>query len=173
MDSNETSEDSRGISASRGVMPAVEPVPDPQSDLDKAHSRSVRLVISIPVITLLAALGPATVMYVFQLNFAEGKALSQIQHDSYEQAVVGTLMISIVFSIICGLVGFILARQIVSPIKDVVKTMQSLAEGDFSTKLKPIQLGEFGQLGMTFNRMVDQLNTLFAERDRQLRESFG
>ncbi|MCC7391622.1 HAMP domain-containing protein [Candidatus Sumerlaeota bacterium] len=173
MDSNETSEDSRGISASRGVMPAVEPVPDPQSDLDKAHSRSVRLVISIPVITLLAALGPATVMYVFQLNFAAGKALSQIQHDSYEQAVVGTLMISIVFSIICGLVGFILARQIVSPIKDVVKTMQSLAEGDFSTKLKPIQLGEFGQLGMTFNRMVDQLNTLFAERDRQLRESFG
>lgn len=173
MDSNETSEDSRGISASRGVMPAVEPVPDPQSDLDKAHSRSVRLVISIPVITLLAALGPATVMYVFQLNFAEGKALSQIQHDSYEQAVVGTLMISIIFSIICGLVGFILARQIVSPIKDVVKTMQSLAEGDFSTKLKPIQLGEFGQLGMTFNRMVDQLNTLFAERDRQLRESFG
>ena len=173
MDSDDTSEDSRGISASRGVMPAVEPVPDPQSDLDKAHSRSVRLVISIPVITLLAALGPATVMYVFQLNFAEGKALSQIQHDSYEQAVVGTLMISIVFSIICGLVGFILARQIVSPIKDVVKTMQSLAEGDFSTKLKPIQLGEFGQLGMTFNRMVDQLNTLFAERDRQLRESFG
>ncbi|MEO8376574.1 MAG: histidine kinase dimerization/phospho-acceptor domain-containing protein [Candidatus Sumerlaeota bacterium] len=172
MNDDFNAEDSRGIAASRGTLP-VEPVPDPKSDLDKARSRSVRLIVSIPVITLLTALGPATVMYAYLMSFSEKIALTKALHDNIERAALSMLLISILLSLICGLVGYVLALQIVSPIKAVVRTMESLAEGDFSTKLKPIQLGEFGQLGMTFNRMVDQLNTLFAERDRQLRESFG
>jgi nitrogen-specific signal transduction histidine kinase len=51
--------------------------------------------------------------------------------------------------------------------------MDAIAAGDFTTKLAPISLGEFGQLGSSFNHMVQQLNQLFEERDRQLRESFS
>ncbi|MCC6546437.1 HAMP domain-containing protein [Candidatus Sumerlaeota bacterium] len=166
-------EGSRGESVSRSTLPPVDPVPDPRNDLDRARTRSVRLIISIPVITLLAALAPATLIYAYLMEFTGTVALSNTQQDVIERAALSMLLVSTLFSVVSGLVGYILAREIVSPIKDVVRTMESLAEGDFSTKLKPIQLGEFGQLGMTFNRMVDQLNTLFAERDRQLRESFG
>lgn len=153
--------------------PLVVPTPARFPELDRARTRSVRLIISIPVLTLLIVLGSSTVLYVYLMDFAEAPSLSTAAKETIERAALTVLLISTFISALSGVVGYLFARQIVKPIKDVVKTMDALAEGDFSTKLKPIQLGEFGQLGMTFNRMVDQLNKLFEERDRQLRESFG
>lgn len=140
--------------------------------LDSARSRSVRLVISIPVLSLLIVLGSGVLLYLYLMNLAETQGLEQGTALLLERAALTILLISIAISLLSGVVGYILARQIVSPIRQMVETMELIAEGDLTTKLEPIQLGEFGLLGNTFNRMVEQLNQLFQERDRQLHESF-
>ncbi len=159
--------------------------------LDEARQRSVRLVISIPVLSLLIVLGAGTILYGVLKSYQgalisreamallEGRPeLGKVRFEiaaaegKLESAALLTLMLSIGLSLVSAVVGYILARQIVRPIKNLADTMEAIAEGDFSTKLEPIRLGELGQLGSTFNRMVEQLNKLFEERDRQLRESF-
>lgn len=140
--------------------------------LDQARARSVRLVISIPVLTLLIVLGSGTLLYVYLMNIAENRDLGKDLSENVERAALAILLLSILISIASSVVGYVLARQIVRPIRDLMRRMESIMQGDLS-KVEPISLGEFGQLGNTFNRMVDQLNRLFEERDRQLRESFN
>ncbi|CAN5204477.1 hypothetical protein BH09SUM1_BH09SUM1_33960 [soil metagenome] len=166
--------------------------------LAQARQRSVRLIISIPVLTLLIVLGSAVFLYLYLMNSSQDTMVSadavaelqkalpnhspevdylifQVQdsQNNLERVATRILLLSIFISIGAAIIGYILARQIVTPIHALTETMDAIAEGDFSTKLSPINLGEFGQLGMTFNRMVEQLNKLFTERDRQLRESFS
>jgi signal transduction histidine kinase len=165
--------------------------------LDETRQRTVRLVISIPVLTLLIVLGSGIAIYLYLTGAtgtgivapevykeieaaplspeAKGRigiALAATQ-DRLEALGVAILLLTTFVSIGAGVVGYILARQIVRPIRDLTQTMDAIAQGDFSTKVAPVNLGEFGQLGSTFNRMVEQLNSLFEERDRQLRESFS
>ena len=163
-------------------LPPVDPVPDTRTDtlasqavpeLDRARSRSVRLVISIPVLTLLVVLGSGTVLYSYLLDVAERWYVLPLAKADLERAAITILWLSIAISLVSGVVGYVLARQIVRPIKDLIEMMEQLGEGDLETKLEPVRLGEFTQLGSTFNRMVDQLNHLFEERDRQLHEAFS
>ncbi|MBI1289761.1 HAMP domain-containing protein [bacterium] len=165
--------------------------------LDAARQRTVRLVISIPVLTLLIVLGAGTFLYSYLVSYGEGSTISpelladldkpatrqsaierlrfeaQSSQSRMETLGLTLLLISILISLGAAGVGYLLARQIVRPIRELTETMDALAQGDFSTKMAPLRLGEFGQLGSSFNRMVEQLNRLFDERDRQLRESFS
>jgi len=165
--------------------------------LDAARQRTVRLVISIPVLTLLIVLGSGAFLYSYLASFAESRQISpqllaELDKPSTRQAAIERLrleseiaqtemenigltilLISIAISIGAAVVGYVLARQIVRPIRELTETMDALAQGDFTSKMSALSLGEFGQLGSSFNRMVEQLNRLFEQRDRQLRESFG
>lgn len=142
-------------------------------ELDKARNQSVRLIVSIPVLFLLIVLGMGTLLYVYLNALSQRPLVSMDTRDALERAAVFILFLSLVVSLMGSLVGYVLAVQITRPIREMMGTMEVIATGDFTTKLEPIPLGEFGQLGTTFNRMVEQLNHLFSERDRQLRESFG
>jgi nitrogen fixation/metabolism regulation signal transduction histidine kinase len=143
-------------------------------ELDRARSRSVRLVISIPVLSLLVVLGSGTVLYVYLSDLAaESPWYLPQTRLSLERAALVVLWLSIAISLASSVLGYILARQIVRPIRELMGTMDAISRGDLTTKVQPISLGEFGQLGNTFNRMMDQLNTLFEERDRQLHESLS
>ncbi len=154
--------------------PGVRLSEDAYPELTRAQARTVRLVISIPVLTLLIVLSAGAVLYVYLMNMAEThQQLSPAARNSLERAAVTMLLLSIVISVFSSLIGYVLALQIVKPIKELSGRMEAIAGGDFSSGVEPIRLGEFGQLGTTFNRMVEQLNTLFEERDRQIRESFS
>lgn len=142
-------------------------------ELDKARVRSVRLIVSIPVLFLLVVLGSGASLYVYLMNLSHAPTLTPAAADSLESAALLILLLSIFISLIASVVGYILARQIVIPIRQLTQTMDSIAEGNFSSRVSAPPLGEIGQLGSSFNRMVEQLNSLFEERDRQLRESFG
>ncbi len=165
-----------------------------EAGLSEARQRTVRLIISIPVLTLLIVLMSGVILFSY-LQYAEKASISQevksfleseeqrdprfaeavfqieVVQNRFEAIAQISLLLSIFLSILAALVGYVLARQIVKPIKNLADTMDTIARGDLSIKLQPVQLGEFGQLGSTFNRMVEQLNSLFEERDRQLRES--
>lgn len=159
---------SPGETATDSISLATEAYPR----FDQAAQQSVRLVISIPVLILLIVLGSGTVVYIYLKNMAETAVLTAPARDKLEGAALAILLLSLLISLLASLVGYVLARQIVKPIKELSGTMEAIAAGDLSTKLQPITLGEFGPLGTTFNRMVEQLNHLFEERDRQLRQSF-
>lgn len=182
----------------RDIPPTTDPPPVPVPDpygLDEARQLTVRLTISIPVLTLLLVLAVGTVLYAFlkvnqsniitpesravlnrtervDPNFSQLKLEIENADSNLERAALLTLLLSIGLSLVAAVIGYVLAQQIVKPIKELTGTMEALAEGDFSAELQPIRLGELGALGSSFNRMVQQLNTLFEERDRQLRESF-
>jgi signal transduction histidine kinase/HAMP domain-containing protein len=142
-------------------------------ELGRAQQRSVRLVISIPGITLLIVLASGVVLYLAMISLADSHNFPHETKEALERAAAMVLLLSILLSIIGSVVGYVVARQIVSPIRQLSERMEGIAKGDFSIRTEPLQLGEFGQLGSTFNRMVEQLNSLFEERDRQLRESFS
>ncbi|MCC5876004.1 MAG: HAMP domain-containing protein [Candidatus Sumerlaeia bacterium] len=141
--------------------------------LDQARDQSVRLIVSIPVLFLLIVLGMGALLYVYLNALSQRPLVSTDTRDALERAAIFILFLSLVVSLVGSLVGYVLAVQITRPIREMMGTMEAIATGDFSTKLEPIPLGEFGQLGSTFNRMVEQLDHLFQERDRQLRDSFG
>ncbi len=141
--------------------------------IDRARSRSVRLIISIPVLTLLLVLISGLVYYFYIASFAEIQDLSAGARQDLQTTALRMLQMTIGLSVLAAGVGYLLARQILRPIRQLSGTMEALASGDLSRKVQPVPLGEFGQLGATFNRMVEELNRLFEERDRQLRQSFS
>jgi signal transduction histidine kinase len=72
------------------------------------------------------------------------------------------------------LFGFYLARSTARPVRAVAGAAESLAEGDFSTRLQEGGPGEVGALTAAFNRMAEQLEQHERELDeqnRRLRES--
>lgn len=146
---------------------------EPLRQLDAARTQSVRLIVSIPVLFLLTVLGMGSLLYVYLNALSQRPMLATEAALALERAALFILLLSTVVSLFASLIGYVLAQQITRPIRDIMGTMDQIASGDFSTKLEPIPLGEFGQLGSSFNRMVEQLDSLFQERDRQLRESFG
>ncbi len=184
------------------LPPPADPATDPirisseaLPEIDEARRQSVRLVVSIPALILLITFGAGTILYLV-LEFSDSPIFSdetveyvraeadnnatmartlfeaESAQNNRERLALIVLLTSIGLSLVAGFIGYVLARQIVYPINQLTMTMRNIAHGDFSTRLDPIHLGELGQLGFSFNRMVEQLNTLFAERDRQLRESF-
>lgn len=144
-------------------------------ELDRARARSVRLVISIPVLSMLAVLGSGTVVYNYLIEVGDSYFFFPATRDNIQRAAITVLWFSIGISIASAMLGYVLARSIVRPIKDLIRQMDAIiSEGDLAgMQVEPIRLGELGQLGSTFNRMVEQLNRLFEERDRQLSESLG
>ncbi len=143
------------------------------SELSKARRWSVRLIVSIPVLILLIVLASGSALYIYLEHLAETTTIPDSEQLNLEKAALNALLISIGISIIAGVIGFIVALQITRPIKQMITTIEAIASGDLQSKVQPINLGEFGQLGNSFNRMVEQLNMLFEERDKQLRQSFG
>ncbi len=141
--------------------------------IDRARSRSVRLVISIPVLTLLLVLISGLVYYFSIMAYTDAADLGAGERQDLQTTALRLLQVTIGLSILAAGVGYLLARQILRPIRQLADTMEALASGDLSRKVRPVPLGELGQLGVTFNRMVEELNRLFEERDRQLRQSFG
>lgn len=146
---------------------------DPYFELASTRARTVRLVISIPVLTMLIVLSAGAVLYIHLMSVSEHGSFTNETRLILERSAMTVLLLSALISLFSGVVGYILALQIVRPIRQLTERMEAIAAGDFSHRLETIRLGEFGPLGNTFNRMVDQLNDLFHERDRQIRESFS
>ncbi len=144
---------------------------DSYSSLESVRARSVRLVISIPVLILLLVLGSGLIIHRALMNLASENELLIVQRN-IERAADYTLVLFSVISVVAGIIGLLVTLQIVRPIRELSESMKMIASGDFSLKTPKIQLGELGELGHSFNRMVEQLNHLFEERDRQIKSSF-
>lgn len=68
-----------------------------------------------------------------------------------------TLGISLLAATFALLIGFIFAKQLTSPVRELVDGARRIAAGDFSRRIVVRSRTEIGELGDSFNQMTDQL----------------
>jgi len=67
------------------------------------------------------------------------------------------------------LLGWILSKGIISPLKNLVAATEKISQGDFEARVQVKSKDEIGRLGTAFNRMVEELkNAREREKDLEL-----
>jgi HD-GYP domain-containing protein (c-di-GMP phosphodiesterase class II) len=85
-----------------------------------------------------------------------------------------TLVISLLAATFALLIGFLFAKQLTQPVRDLAEAAGRIAAGNFSQRIHVRSRTELGELGNSFNRMSDQLECYVenlrtaAEENRQL-----
>jgi HD-GYP domain-containing protein (c-di-GMP phosphodiesterase class II) len=85
-----------------------------------------------------------------------------------------TLYISLLAATFALLIGFIFAKQLTQPVRELAAGAHRIAGGDFSQRINVRSRTELGELGESFNQMTDQLEHYIedlrnaAEDNRQL-----
>ncbi len=131
----------------------------------------VRLLVAVPaVIVLLLGLMAAT----FYL-MAQSYLSSAVQQDeTVLQEFSGIwLLFLVIFVVGGGLIGYILAWSLTRPIRDIIRLSERVAGGDLKSKVSVTRQDEMGQLGSSFNYMVESLNEFIETRNRFILESFS
>jgi len=132
----------------------------------------VRLIISIPTLILLITLGVNFIAYQRLLGTAAREKNPEVSLR-IELVAANQLQSALVMSLLAGALGLVVAFQIVRPIRELTQTAHRLVHGDLSGRMRMPELGEFADLGTTFNRMVDHLQRIFRERNRILEGAEG
>jgi HD-GYP domain-containing protein (c-di-GMP phosphodiesterase class II) len=85
-----------------------------------------------------------------------------------------TLIISLVAANFALLIGFLFAKQLTQPVRDLADAARRIAAGNFAQRIEVRSRTELGELGNSFNKMSDQLENYIedlrraAEENRQL-----
>ncbi|HEX7316712.1 MAG TPA: HD domain-containing phosphohydrolase [Pyrinomonadaceae bacterium] len=85
-----------------------------------------------------------------------------------------TLYISLLAAFFALLIGFLFAKQLTHPVRELAAGAHRIAGGDFSQRIEVRSKTELGDLGESFNQMTDQLENYIedlqnsAEENRQL-----
>jgi HD-GYP domain-containing protein (c-di-GMP phosphodiesterase class II) len=85
-----------------------------------------------------------------------------------------TIIISLIAATFALLIGFIFAKQLTRPVRDLAAGAHRIASGDFSQRIEVRSRTELGELGESFNQMTDQLEHYIedlrtsSEENRQL-----
>ncbi|HZI20645.1 MAG TPA: HD domain-containing phosphohydrolase [Pyrinomonadaceae bacterium] len=85
-----------------------------------------------------------------------------------------TLVISLLAATFALCIGFLFARQLTRPVRELAAGAHRIAGGDFSQRIAVRSRTELGELGDSFNQMTDQLESHIedlrraAEENRQL-----
>jgi PAS domain S-box-containing protein len=130
----------------------------------------LRLVIALPVLLVLMAVGYGLVSYLSFSNHWEALerlGAAQIASDLLETHLEAMLLLAIV-----GMIsGVVLAWAILRPIQALVETTRLVASGQLDRHTPPVNAApELEALSHSFNEMIDRLNASIAERNRVLIE---
>lgn len=94
-----------------------------------------------------------------------------VPSDNYKWMQTNTasyvLLITIITSLFAIVVSVYLLTRIIRPINEVVEMSDVIAEGDYSSKLRPFSEYELSHLSSAFNRMTDAIY----ERDCRIKET--
>lgn len=73
---------------------------------------------------------------------------------------------------------WLLHRQLVTPLAELLQAARTVSQGSFSTRVSRVSTDELGQLGQAFNTMVSEIATMYAhledkvaEKTRELRRT--
>ncbi|WP_141500870.1 methyl-accepting chemotaxis protein [Paenibacillus luteus] len=74
-----------------------------------------------------------------------------------------TLIVVVVFTLIGACLMFFIVRSITKPLRALTNTSRIISEGNLSRRVDVKSKDEFGELGATFNSMVDSLRSVLSE----------
>jgi HD-GYP domain-containing protein (c-di-GMP phosphodiesterase class II) len=80
-------------------------------------------------------------------------------------------LISLLAATFALLIGFIFAKQLTQPVRDLAEAAGRIASGNFSQRIRVRSRTELGHLGNSFNRMTDQLENYIEELRRAAEEN--
>ncbi|HLL74305.1 MAG TPA: HD domain-containing phosphohydrolase [Pyrinomonadaceae bacterium] len=80
-------------------------------------------------------------------------------------------LISLLAATFALLIGFIFAKQLTQPVRDLAAAAGRIAAGNFSQRIRVRSRTELGQLGNSFNRMTDQLECYVEDLRRAAEEN--
>ena len=129
------------------------------------------MVIAIPALMILITLTAGIISYELILEMADHTESLTLK-AKLEGAGNTILMANLVACVIALVFGVGLATYIIRPIRVITQKARRIARGDLSKKIQITNPDEIGDLGDSFNSLIDQLNHLFKERDRYILEGF-
>ncbi|HEX8179445.1 MAG TPA: HD domain-containing phosphohydrolase [Pyrinomonadaceae bacterium] len=82
-----------------------------------------------------------------------------------------TVVISLVAATFALLIGFLFAKQLTQPVRDLAEAAQRIAAGNFAQRINVRSRTELGALGESFNQMTDQLEHYIEDLRRAAEEN--
>jgi HD-GYP domain-containing protein (c-di-GMP phosphodiesterase class II) len=82
-----------------------------------------------------------------------------------------TVFISLLAATFALLIGFLFAKQLTQPVRDLAEAAQRIAAGNFAQRITVRSRTELGALGDSFNQMTDQLEQFIEELRRAAEEN--
>lgn len=141
-------------------------------ELEKRERGRLRLVIAIPALMVLITLTSGIISYELVLDMTEhtdSLTLKAMLEGAGNKILLANFLacgIALVF-------GVGLATYIIRPIRAITQEARKLASGDLSLKVQVSSPDELGELGESFNTLIDHLSHLFKERDRYILEGLS
>ena len=105
----------------------------------------------------LALIGGIVLLLGLSTAFIAVGSIDDIPSSILKQ-IAGVLILGCVLAIIC-------ARKLTKPIFELIETAREIDRGNLDRKAKIISSDELGQLGITFNKMIDDLKDKTVSRD--------
>jgi HD-GYP domain-containing protein (c-di-GMP phosphodiesterase class II) len=99
-----------------------------------------------------------------------------IQDEAAALASVGdmrrqTLWISLFASLLTMCIGYLFAKRLTQPVRELADAAQRIAAGDFSQRIEVRSRTELGDLGSSFNLMTDQIERFIGDLQRAAEEN--
>lgn len=130
----------------------------------------VRLMVAVPaVIVLLLGLLAGVLYWMTDAYFSAGHGAYKESDEDFARDWLKILWLFVVGG---GVIGYVLAWSLTRPIHDMIRLTGRVATGDLKSKANVNRSDEMGQLGSSFNFMVESLNTFIETRNRFILESF-
>jgi len=113
----------------------------------------------------------SVVLATSSLQLGAQKLIIVAQKDSAKALSLAVTTIALIFglsviaALIASIVGFLLVRQIVSPIKTLAFTSQTIAKGDLDLSIAHQSKDEVGQLADAFRQMIVYLQAMASAAD--------
>lgn len=130
----------------------------------------VRMIVAVPALVVLLAIGMGVANYWVFLDMADYVAREAPNLDTtlYHRRVLAVLL---VFALLAAVSGAVLVYTVLRPLRALTQAVADIASGRLSEAVEiPPGMFEVDQLGKTFNSMVGFINSVIQEREDILSE---
>ncbi len=141
-------------------------------EIERRERRRLRLVIAIPALLILLTLAAGIISYEVILDMADHTE-SAVLKEKLEGAANTVLFANLIVSGIALVFGVGLATYIIRPIRTITQSARSITTGGLLSRVEISTPDELGDLGESFDSLIDHLNSLFRERNRYILEGFS
>ncbi|OKH59002.1 two-component sensor histidine kinase [Scytonema sp. HK-05] len=96
---------------------------------------------------------------VFVVAYSDSSA-----HQQVNQAVIVIIEVTIAVLAIASVLAWIVAGRLLAPLRLLIETARSITESDLSQRIPVQGVDQIAELTITFNEMLDRLQTAFASQ---------